>query len=141
MSDCCVPAATERVPLMRPPCSFYRSRERMRRMYNEEPRRVLVSTRGPRLIRTHRMTLWHRPKWAVMESGFRGQMHLRFSRWCSSTYADVDQFDRRGRPLLTADHIAIGETLCRVCEARAVEAGIPPTRVDPYVIVPLRLVA
>ncbi|CAA9365535.1 MAG: hypothetical protein AVDCRST_MAG68-5167 [uncultured Gemmatimonadetes bacterium] len=97
---------------------------------------MLAVTKAAALIKTHRMPYWHRPRWAIVDPFFG----LQIARWCPGPEL-VRSHDRKGRELLSADRLEVGQTLCRQCEANALDAGLPPTNVDPFVLVPLRLIA
>lgn len=74
-------------------------------------------TRGPRLIRTHGMGRWHRPRSGVHISrrGGRTVFHM----WCGQSVHFGDA--------ITAADLPSEDLLCGTCEGRACGAGYPAT--------------
>ncbi|MGW6913746.1 hypothetical protein ACWGB8_07990 [Kitasatospora sp. NPDC054939] len=71
-------------------------------------------TEGPRLVRTERMSRWHRVRSGVRYGNGRTVYHL----WCTGSVRD-DQF-------LSRETVPAGDRVCGSCDGRAVGSGQEP---------------
>lgn len=66
---------------------------------------------GPRFVRTRAMTRWHRPRTGVRY----GDGRLVYQLWCGSHV--------QGDAFLSCDELPPGESVCGLCDGKAVGAG------------------
>lgn len=77
---------------------------------------VEALTEGPRFVRTHGMTRWHRPRSGVR---FPDRQRTVYGVWCGYSVGGSD----RAGAFLAVDEPPAGEPVCATCEGRAAGAG------------------